>query len=67
MKIVGSKLNGDGQRVYEITLGKNELKLICDLVQNFYVSTPRVFETTSVRNRANNILSEINKLFEKEI
>lgn len=67
MRIKNSHLNKAGDtRVYDITLGKDELRLLRDLASEARLRLPKLFELSSTKNRLFNIVRGIDAQLEKE-
>lgn len=57
---------GQGKTAYLLACSKEEIKLLFGIVKTARRYFPENFELSQERNRINNILKELNKVYEKE-
>ena len=56
MKFVKKEISGQGNTVYQITIGRAELNLILDMSKQFKKHLLKTLETNSTNNRLNNFI-----------
>jgi hypothetical protein len=59
MKFDGKRLNGEGATIYTFSLGAQELRLLSDVVSDFYRKLPKgILALSTARSRIKNINRE---------
>lgn len=60
MRYTGTtRARGNGEQVWEFVLGKEELRILADLLTHYVSRIPLTLETQTLRERIKNMLTEI--------